>query len=112
MVADATDRRLQPDDAAQAGGDAYPAPRGAGARAAPPATPDPLLAPPGARGVPRSHGFQGVPMVAFVPQLPKANSTMCVLPIPIMPAAARRRTTVAVTGDTRSRQNIEPPVVT
>ena len=46
-----------------------------------------------------------MPIVAFVPQAPKANSTICVLPRVIMPAAASRSTTVAVTGDTRSRQN-------
>ena len=79
-------------------------PMAAGASAAATATPDPLLEPPGERGVRRSHGFHGVPMVVFVPQLPKANSTMWVLPSAIMPAAARRRTAVAVSGDTRSRQ--------
>src|SRR5687767_15780125 len=65
-------------------------PSAAGARPAATATPEPLLEPPGTRWVPRSHGFRGVPALVFVPQLPKAASTMCVLPIAIMPAALNR----------------------
>src|SRR5665811_2375203 len=77
-------------------------PIAAGARPAATATPEPLLDPPGARCRCGSHGFHGVPVVAFVPQLPKANSTIWVLPRVIMPAAVSRCTTVEVTGDTRS----------
>ena len=59
-----------------------------------------------------SHGFQGVPMCVLVPQLPIANSTVCVLPSTIIPAAMARSASVAVTGETRSAQTFEPPVVT
>src|SRR4051812_14489074 len=86
-------------------------PRAAGASAAATATPEPLLEPPGARAVVKSHGFHGVPIVWFVPHAPNANSTICVLPSEIMPASRSRSATVAVTGDTRSCQYIEPPVV-
>ena len=51
-------------------------------------------------------------MCVFVPQLPMANSTVCVLPRTIIPAAMSRSARVAVTGDTRSAQTLEPPVVT
>src|SRR5262245_28583314 len=85
-------------------------PMAAGANAAATATAEPLLDPPGVRCTARSHGFHGVPMVLFVPQLPNANSTKCVLPRTIMPAASNRFTSVAVAGETRSHQNIEPPV--
>ncbi len=84
----------------------------AAARAAAVATAEPLLEPPGTRWVPRSHGFQGVPQCSLVPQPPKASSTVCVLPMTIAPAAMRRRTTVAVTAETRLRQAFDPAVVT
>src|SRR6478609_10858933 len=83
-------------------------PIAAGARAAPTATPEPLLDPAGARCTSRSQGFHGVPIVRFVPQLPNANSTRCVLPNGIMPAAVSFSTAVEVTRETRSCQNIEP----
>src|SRR5476651_2038791 len=86
-------------------------PIAAGASAAATATPEPLLDPPGERGMPGSQGFHGVPIAVFVPHAPNANSTICVLPSVIMPAAVRRRAIVAVTGDTLSRQYNEPPVV-
>ena len=76
------------------------------------ATPVPLLDPPGVRGVSRSHGFHGVPRCSLVPQPPIANSTVCVLPRTIMPAAISLRASVAVAGERRSRHAIEPPVVT
>src|SRR5437899_3601787 len=83
-----------------------------GANPAATATPEPLLDPPGVRATAGSHGFQGVPLCWLVPQPPIANSTVCVLPITISPAAIRRCARVAVTADRRSRQTIEPPVVT
>ena len=47
-----------------------------------------------------------------MPQPPIANSTVWVLPITIIPAAIRRRASVAVSVDRRSCQTCEPPVVT
>ena len=75
-------------------------------------TPEPLEEPPGVRCTVASHGFQGVPMWVLVPQLPIANSTVWVLPRTIIPAAMARSASVAVTGETRSAQTFEPPVVT
>src|SRR5438477_7574260 len=86
-------------------------PIAAGASAAATATAEPLLEPPGTRAVVRSHGFHGVPIALLVPQAPNANSTICVLPRTIMPAALSRLATVAVTRETRLRQKSEPPVV-
>src|SRR5205823_14553410 len=71
-----------------------PIPHGAMPDAA--AAPVPLLDPPGVRGVFRSHGFHGVPKCSLVPQPPIANSTVCVLPRTIMPAAISLRARVAV----------------
>ena len=82
-----------------------------GARHAATATPEPLLEPPGVRGVVRSHGFQGVPRCWFVPQPPKANSTVWVLPSTIMPCPIMRRAIVAVTAERRARWAAEPPMV-
>src|SRR5688572_33039505 len=76
-----------------------PMPHGASLAAT--ATPVPELDPPGPRCTSRSHGFHGVPMWRFVPNEPMANSTVCVLPRTIMPAATMRFTTVAVTLDLR-----------
>ena len=87
-------------------------PMATGARPAATATPEPLDEPPGVRCTFRSHGFRGVPMCVFVPQLPIANSTVWVLPRTIIPAAISRSARVAVTGDTRSAQTFDPPVVT
>ena len=87
-------------------------PMATGARPAATATPEPLDEPPGVRWTARSQGFRGLPMCVFVPQLPIANSTVCVLPRTIMPAAMSRSARVAVTGDTRSAHTLEPPVVT
>src|SRR5438445_11096202 len=67
-----------------------------GARPAATATPDPLDEPPGVRCTFRSHGLRGAPMCVLVPQLPIANSTVCVLPRTIMPAAMSRSASVAV----------------
>ncbi len=67
-----------------------------GTRRAATATADPLLEPPGVRCVSASQGFHGVPMCWFVPQSPSANSTLCVLPITIIPAAISRLARVAV----------------
>src|SRR5215475_12544944 len=55
-------------------------PMATGARPAATATPEPLDEPPGVRCTVRSHGFLGVPRWVLVPQLPIANSTVCVLP--------------------------------
>ena len=52
----------------------------AGANPAATATAVPLEEPPGARCVAGSQGFHGVPISGLVPQAPKANSTMWVLP--------------------------------
>src|SRR6516164_4903245 len=87
-------------------------PTAQGAKPAATATPEPLLDPPGVRAVAGSQGLHGVPRCWLVPQPPIANSTVCVLPITISPAAIRRRAKVAVTVDRRSRQTSEPPVVT
>src|SRR5215472_686759 len=67
-----------------------------GTKPAATATPEPLLDPPGVRAVIGSQGFHGVPRCWLVPQPPIANSTVCVLPITISPAAIRRRASVAV----------------
>ncbi len=83
-----------------------------GASPAATATAEPLDEPPGVRCTALSHGLRGVPMCVLVPQLPMANSTVCVLPRTIMPAAMSRSASVAVTGDTRSAHTLEPPVVT
>src|SRR5262249_31608447 len=58
-----------------------------GAKPAATATPEPLLDPPGVRATAGSHGFHGVPRCWLVPQPPIANSTVCVFPITINPAA-------------------------
>ena len=87
-------------------------PMATGASPAATATPEPLEEPPGVRCTARSHGLRGVPRCVLVPKLPMANSTVCVLPITIMPAAMSRSASVAVTGDTRSAHTLEPPVVT
>src|SRR5439155_25757745 len=83
-----------------------------GASPAATATPEPLEDRPGVLWPARSHGLRGVPMCVLVPQLPMANSTVCVLPSTIIPAAMRRSASVAVTGDTRSAHTFDPPVVT
>ena len=110
--ADPPRRHLEPDDAAPRGGQAHRAARvgadGDRRQPAPTATPEPLDDPPGVRWTARSQGFHGVPMCVFVPQLPMANSTVCVLPRTIMPAAMSRSARVAVTGDTRSAHTLEP----
>ena len=67
-----------------------------GAKPAATATPEPLLDPPGVRATSGSHGFHGVPRCWLVPQPPIANSTVCVLPITISPAAIKRWARVAV----------------
>src|SRR5262245_21124291 len=87
-------------------------PMAQGAMRAATATADPLLEPPGVRAILRSHGFQGVPRCWLVPQPPKANSTVCVLPMTIMPALISFRASVAVRLERRSRQTALPPVVT
>ena len=46
-----------------------------------------------------------------MPQPPKANSTVWVLPSTIMPCAIIRLATVAVTLERRSRCAAEPPIV-
>src|SRR5271169_4218754 len=82
-----------------------------GANPAATATPEPLLDPPGVRATSGSHGFHGVPLCWLVPQPPIANSTVCVLPMTISPAAISRRASVAVQRDCRFRHTSEPPVV-
>ena len=67
-----------------------------GANPAATATPEPLLDPPGVRATSGSHGFHGVPRCWLVPQPPIANSTVCVLPITISPAAISFCAKVAV----------------
>ena len=46
-------------------------------------------------------GCHGVPHKGLVPYPPKANSTICVLPSTIIPAASSRSITVAVVVPTR-----------
>ena len=60
------------------------------------ATAEPLDEPPATRCVFASHGFHGAPIGWLRPQPPNANSTMCVLPSGIIPAAVSRATAVAV----------------
>ncbi len=86
-------------------------PIAAGASPAATATPDPLDDPPGTRCVARSHGFHGVPRCGLVPQVPNANSTICVLPSGTMPAASRWRTTAAVVVLIRCFHGAEPTPV-
>ncbi len=50
-------------------------------------------------------------MTGFVPQPPKANSTIWVLPSITIPASSSRVTAVAVTPLRRSRQASDPAVV-
>ena len=69
---------------------------------------EPLLEPPGTRCVCRSQGFHGVPITVLVPQPPKANSTVWVLPMITAPAARRRSTTVAVRLDSLAGRAREP----
>ena len=71
-------------------------PIAAGASPAATATAEPLDEPPATRCVRRSHGFHGAPIGWLRPQPPNANSTMCVLPSGIIPAATSRATAVAV----------------
>ncbi len=72
-------------------------PMATGARPAATATADPLLEPPAMWCTVGAAGFQGVPFAWFVPQLPMANSTICVVPSKIAPASSRRRKAGAVT---------------
>src|SRR6201985_1282728 len=67
-----------------------------GAKPAATATPEPLLDPPGVRATSRSQGFHGVPRCWLVPQPPIANSTVCVLPMTMSPAAISLCAKVAV----------------
>src|SRR5437660_4429691 len=83
-----------------------------GASPAETATPEPLEDPPGVLWTARSHGLRGVPMCVLVPQLPIANSTVCVLPRTIIPAAMSRSASVAVPGDPRAAHTFHPPAVT
>ena len=71
-------------------------PTAAGARPAATATAEPLLEPPATRCVFVSQGFHGAPIGALRPQAPYANSTRCVLPSGIMPAASRCVVAVAL----------------
>ncbi len=87
-------------------------PIAAGARPAATATADPLLEPPATRWTRVSHGFHGAPIGSLRPHPPKANSTMCVLPSGIIPAASSLSTAVAVSAATRPCQLFEPAVVT
>src|SRR5512132_3520286 len=86
-------------------------PIAAGTSPAATATAEPLDEPPGTRCVLLSHGFHGVPIGSLRPQPPNANSTMCVLPIGIIPAAITRSTTVAVVSELRPSQLFAPAVV-
>ena len=53
------------------------------------ATPEPLLEPPGVRCTAASQGFQGVPRGRLMPVVPRANSTVLVLPKMTQPARLR-----------------------
>src|SRR6266567_1409342 len=86
-------------------------PSAAGASAAATATAEPLLDPPATRCVAVSHGFHGAPIGSLQPQPPNANSTRCVLPSGIIPAASNRSTTVAVSLATPCGRFLEPAVV-
>src|SRR5437879_3880403 len=83
-----------------------------GASPAETATPEPLEDPPGVLWTARSHGLRGVPMCVLVPQLPMANSTVCVLRSTIIPAAVGGPARVALTGVRRSAHTFDPPLVT
>src|SRR6516164_10511751 len=76
------------------------------------ATAEPLLDPPGVRWMALSQGFHGAPRCWLVPQPPKANSTVWVLPRMIMPALINFCARAAVMVERRSRQTELPPVVT
>ena len=86
-------------------------PIAAGARAAATATAEPLLDPPATRCVVVSHGFHGAPIGSLQPQPPKANSTRCVLPSAIMPAAINCWTAVAVLSATPCGRLLDPALV-
>ncbi len=86
-------------------------PMAAGAMPAATATAEPLLEPPATRCVVMSHGFHGAPIGWLRPKPPNANSTMCVLPSGIMPAASSRVSAVPVWSDTRPSQVFDPAVV-
>ena len=55
-------------------------------------TPAPADEPPGARCSSASHGLTGVPVCGFSPTAPKANSTVCVLPVNTAPNRRSART--------------------
>src|SRR5436190_468226 len=86
-------------------------PSAAGARPPATATAEPLDEPPATRCTWGSHGFHGAPIGWLRPQPPNANSTMCVLPSGIIPAATSRSTAVAVWSATRPAQDFDPPLV-
>ena len=75
------------------------------------AAPEPLDEPPGTRATSSSHGLCVVPILWFVPQPPKANSTVFVFPIRIPPEAINRFATSAVTMDRRSFHSAQPAAV-
>src|ERR1700737_680398 len=86
-------------------------PIAAAARPAATATAEPLDEPPGTRWVVISHGFFGVPRKGVVPQVPKAYSTIWVLPNITAPAASSLVTAVAVCVLSLSFHGFEPTVV-
>src|SRR5688572_11821763 len=55
-------------------------------------TPAPELEPPGTRWTAASHGLRGVGQLLLSPIAPKANSTVCVLPMTAAPASSRQAT--------------------
>ena len=63
------------------------------------ATPEPEEDPPGTLASFKSHGFHGVPICSFVPQPPKAHSTVFVFPITMPPASNSLLATVPVVGE-------------
>ena len=59
-------------------------------------------------GVSGAQGLRGAPSRALVPQPPRANSTIWVLPRTMAPASTRRSTTGAVRSETRPRHVADP----
>src|SRR5438128_3485464 len=86
-------------------------PTAAGARPAATATAEPLLEPPATRCVFVSQGFHGAPIGALRPHAPYANSTRCVLPSGIMPAASRWSAALAVSAAMPCGRAFDPAVV-
>jgi hypothetical protein len=55
-----------------------------------------VLDPPGMRRLYNSEGFQAIPSIGFIPQLPRANPAGCDLPSKTVPRATKTEISVSL----------------